>query len=77
MLLIVGLGLMVNSAWSGKSVLGASSDFSNNSLLNGTNAERAKKGESALALNTQLNTAAQAKADDMVRTNYWAHNSPG
>ncbi|HVX57940.1 MAG TPA: CAP domain-containing protein [Candidatus Saccharimonadales bacterium] len=76
MLLIVSLGLLVNSTWSSKSVLGSSSDFSTASLLNDTNAQRAKLGESALTVNAQLSAAAQAKADDMVRNNYWAHTSP-
>jgi hypothetical protein len=76
MLLIVGLGLMVNSAWSKSSVLGAKSDFSAGSLLDDTNVERAKDNEPALALNPQLAAAAQAKAEDMVKADYWAHNSP-
>jgi uncharacterized protein YkwD len=76
MLLIVGLGLMVNSAWSKNSVLGAKSDFSSSSLLSDTNAERAKDNEPVLTLNPQLASAAQAKAEDMVKANYWAHNSP-
>ena len=76
MLLIVGLGLMVNSAWSKHSVLGAKSDFSSSSLLGDTNAERAKNNEAGLVLSPQLAAAAQAKAEDMVKANYWAHNSP-
>lgn len=76
MLLIVGLGLVVNSAWSKSSVLGATSDFSSNALLTDTNTERIKNNETALALNPRLAAAAQAKAEDMVTTNYWAHNSP-
>ncbi len=76
MLLIVGLGLLVNSAWSGAGVLGTSSDFSSRSLLMDTNAERSKNGEPALSLDVRLEAAAQAKADDMVRSDYWAHESP-
>lgn len=76
MLIIVGLGLLVNSAWSKSGVLGTTSDFSSHRLLDDTNAERAKDGEPALRLNVQLEAAAQAKAEDMVRSNYWAHNSP-
>ncbi|HET7059990.1 MAG TPA: CAP domain-containing protein [Candidatus Saccharimonadales bacterium] len=76
MLLIVGLGLIVNSLWSHQNVLGASSDFSNSALLTDTNAQRSASHENGLALNNQLSAAAQAKANDMVQHNYWAHTSP-
>lgn len=76
MLLIVGLGILINGAWAKNSVLGTKSDFSITSLLNDTNAERLQKKEPALTLNAQLTAAAQAKAEDMVRRNYWAHNAP-
>jgi hypothetical protein len=76
MLLIVGLGLMVNNTWSHSSVLGTKSDFSAASFLSATNAERTRNNEPALTLNAQLSSAAQAKAEDMVQKNYWAHNSP-
>ncbi len=76
MLLIVAMGLIVNSLWSHQSVLGASSNFSNSSLLGNTNAQRTKDNEPSLALNGQLDAAAQAKANDMAQKNYWAHNSP-
>jgi hypothetical protein len=77
MLLIVGLGLLVNSVWSHGSVLGSqSSEASITTLLDATNNERTKNDEQPLTLDTQLASAAQAKADDMVRNNYWAHNSP-
>jgi hypothetical protein len=76
MLLIVGMGLLVNSVWSGNGVLGAARDFSAGTLLSDTNAERSKQGESALRLDSRLSAAAQAKAEDMVKTDYWAHDSP-
>jgi hypothetical protein len=76
MLVIVGLGLLVNSALTGRAVLGAGSDFSSISLLKDTNAQRATADEAPLTLNPELQKAAQAKAEDMVRSNYWAHNSP-
>ena len=76
MLLIVGLGLVVNSAWSHASVLGAKSDFSSTNLLNETNAKRAAEQQPALTLDAQLAAAAQAKANDMAQHDYWAHNSP-
>lgn len=76
MLLIVGLGLIVNTLWSGGSILGAKSDFSNAALLSATNDDRARNHEPALTINAQLAAAAQAKADDMVNRNYWSHDSP-
>jgi hypothetical protein len=76
MLLIVGLGLTINSVWSHSSVLDAQSDFSNTTLLSVTNAQRTTDHEASLSLDQQLTTAAQAKAEDMVKANYWAHNSP-
>jgi hypothetical protein len=76
MLLIVGVGLLFNNLWSSPGVLGASSDFGSSSLLQDTNAERSAKHEQPLALNSQLNAAAQSKANDMAAKDYWAHNSP-
>jgi hypothetical protein len=76
MLLVIGLGLMVNSLWSSHGVLGAHSDYSAAALLSATNANRMTAGEIALTLDPQLTAAAQAKANDMVTTNYWAHTSP-
>jgi hypothetical protein len=76
MLLIVGFGILINNAWSANSVLGSKSDFSTTTLLNTTNTERLKKNEPALTINAQLAAAAQAKAEDMIKNNYWAHNSP-
>jgi uncharacterized protein YkwD len=45
-------------------------------LLTATNAERVANGLPALTLNSKLNSSAQSKANDMVATNYWAHNRP-
>lgn len=76
MLVIVGLGILVNSMWSRGNVLGSQTDFSAVSLLSDTNMQRAKNGEQPLAINTDLSSAAQAKADDMVQGGYWSHTSP-
>lgn len=77
MVIIVGLGLMVNGALtSHQRVLGATSDFSQATLLDATNSARLKQGESQLQPDTQLTQAAVAKANDMATKNYWAHNSP-
>lgn len=58
------------------SVLGVSSNISVSDLLALTNQKRVEQGLSALALNSELSTAAQYKAQDMFAKNYWAHNSP-
>ena len=76
MLLIVGLGLLVNSLWSNQAVLGVNADFSSSSLLQDTNVQRTADHEAGLSLNNQLSAAAQAKADDMAQHNYWSHDSP-
>lgn len=76
MLLIVGLGLLVNSIWASHGVLGVNSDFSNAALLKNTNAQRAQNHETALVINQQLSAAAQAKANDMAQRDYWSHDTP-
>lgn len=76
MLMIVGIGIAINSAWSASAVLGAKTDFTSSSLLNQTNKNRADAAQQPLVLDPQLTQAAQAKANDMLAHNYWAHNSP-
>lgn len=46
------------------------------SLLEATNSQRNSNGQQLLRLNSNLSTAAQAKAQDMVSRNYWSHNTP-
>jgi uncharacterized protein YkwD len=78
LILIVVLGISVNSIW-GKShtgVLGYSTDMSISELLTGTNAQRASNSEAPLNLNSELDSAAQAKANDMVAKDYWSHVTP-
>jgi uncharacterized protein YkwD len=77
MLFIVGLGLVINTVWANVgSVLGGNTDFSSESLLSATNQQRAGEQQSALTIDPQLSAAAQAKAEDMVARNYWAHDAP-
>ena len=77
LLLIVGLGLLLNSAWpSQHSVLGYATDMSVQSLLDDTNTQRTTNSLSNLSINAQLDTAAQTKANDMVARDYWSHNTP-
>ncbi len=77
MLLIVSVGLAISSLWSQPArVLGSTSDFSGSSLLANTNQSRNDAQLEPLSLDPALAAAAQAKAEDMVKHNYWAHNSP-
>lgn len=76
MLMIIGLGLFINALWSQAGVLGIKSDFSSVTLLNETNKRRAAAGQPALSLDPQLTAAAQTKAEDMVKTDYWSHTAP-
>ncbi len=57
-------------------ILGFATDINVERLLNLTNLQRAQIGLPPLKLNSQLSTAAQAKANDMFGKNYWAHNAP-
>lgn len=75
---ILSLGFAAN-IWMGQlrhSVLGYATDMSIQSLLDDTNAQRTQNSESSLTLNTALNQAAQAKANDMAARDYWSHNTP-
>jgi uncharacterized protein YkwD len=56
--------------------LAYSTEMSLSGLLSSTNSQRASNGAGALTLNSKLNAAAQAKADDMVNRDYWSHNTP-
>jgi uncharacterized protein YkwD len=77
LLLIVLVGLAVNVFWSSRiGVLGANTNLSATSLLQDTNQARNRGNEDPLKLNSQLSAAAQAKAQDMVAHDYWAHTSP-
>ncbi len=57
-------------------VLSYATEISSSGLLASTNAQRADYKVKALTLNSKLSAAAQAKANDMVKRNYWAHNTP-
>ena len=75
---ILVAGFIANSLTSNlhRSVLGYATDMSRSSLLSDTNAQRTHNSEAPLALNAQLDQAAQAKANDMAHRNYWSHNTP-
>jgi uncharacterized protein YkwD len=79
LLIIVGVGILFNSYWQPRSrsgVLPYATSMSIGALLAQTNVDRANNGVAGLALNPQLNQAAQAKANDMATRNYWSHNTP-
>lgn len=58
------------------STLAYATEMSHGGLLAATNSHRANNGVSALALNANLSSAAQAKANDMIARNYWSHTTP-
>ena len=80
MLLIVIVGLVIGNprpaAKLQNGVLAYATSTSAYGLLDATNQQRAGNGKPNLSINAQLNSAAQAKADDMVARNYWSHNTP-
>lgn len=76
-LVIAIAGSIVLSGWLPKGrTLSYATNVSIGGLLNATNSNRANNGQSTLTTNSQLNNAAQAKANDMVARNYWSHNTP-
>lgn len=75
---IIAIGLFV-AHWqphTRNGVLAYATEMSVNSLLDATNQQRVRNGQSALRINTELSKAAQAKANDMAARNYWSHNTP-
>src|SRR5690349_13756528 len=79
LIMFVMIGLWVGKPFverSQKGVLAYTTDVSNVALLDETNQARIDQDRQALKLNTELSKAAQAKANDMVANNYWAHISP-
>lgn len=58
------------------SVLGQATTVSGSQLLDETNQARQAKGLSPLREDSRLDNAAYLKAQDMLRSNYWAHVSP-
>lgn len=57
-------------------VLGYASNISVTELVADTNQARQEQGLEPLAINSALNRAAYAKAQDMLQADYWAHVSP-
>ncbi|MBI5357668.1 hypothetical protein HZB74_02360 [Candidatus Saccharibacteria bacterium] len=77
-LLILGLSVwtLLSTSFNKQEVLSVSNSQTIEKLLESTNSKRQESGSPALKLNPSLNSAAQAKADDMVLKNYWSHISP-
>jgi hypothetical protein len=80
---IVGLGFLLNLLWtplsqhlSRPAVLSYATSTSIDGLLAQTNSERKSNSIGQLHINTSLNAAAQAKANDMAKRNYWLHVTP-
>jgi len=68
---------IIISGWTPKTgTLAYATNVSQSGLLAATNSERSAVGAQSLTLNSKLNSAAQAKANDMVARNYWSHNTP-
>lgn len=57
-------------------VLGKSTTISISELATKTNEVRISNKLNALSIDQRLNAAAQNKADDMIKNNYWSHESP-
>lgn len=75
---IVALGIAVGN-WhptTKNGVLAYATQMNINSLLDATNQKRGDNHKDKLALNSRLNAAAQAKANDMAAKNYWSHTTP-
>lgn len=83
MVVIVIVGLFFGSyrpkpqpTFNDSGVLSYATDTTSGGLLQATNTQRANNGQTGLTINSQLNSAAQAKANDMVTRNYWSHTTP-
>lgn len=57
-------------------VLAYATNISREGLLESTNFQRLANKIGALAINETLNKAAQTKAEDMAKRNYWSHQTP-
>lgn len=77
-LAILSFGMFANSLFSASNhnVMGYATEMSVQNLLNETNSQRVANGLGSLAINGQLDQAAQAKANDMAARDYWSHNTP-
>lgn len=72
-LMHIGYGYITTGQFA---VLGKSTTISIRELADKTNEVRTQNKLQALTIDERLNTAAQNKADDMIKNNYWSHESP-
>lgn len=85
LLVIVGLmlslvfrgGATANFSHPNHQVLSYASSMEINKLLADTNAQRVSQGLAPLKLSRSLDSAAEAKAQDMATRDYWSHTEPG
>ncbi len=75
LVLVFTLQALSNSSFGGL-VLGDSSNMTTERLLALTNEQRRDNNQTDLAYSAQLSHAAQMKAEDMVKNDYWSHASP-
>ncbi len=76
LVVIVGLAINMGLGRANRDVLGYATNVSAQTLLADTNTERAKDSEPSLALSSVLSQAAQDKANDMAKRDYWNHVTP-
>lgn len=77
-LIISIIASMLLSFWQpvAGNTLAYATEMSVSGLLSSTNSQRSANGKAGLSLNSKLNNAAQAKANDMVARDYWSHTTP-
>lgn len=75
---VLAVGIMMSNwlSHTSHSVLGYATKVSSSVMLAETNDARATQNEKPLVINAELNDAAQAKANDMAKRNYWSHTTP-
>lgn len=76
LIFILSLSIFLTTSRSTEQVLNAATDISANRLLEETNEERTSSGSSELKFNELLGNAAQNKAEDMAKRDYWSHTTP-
>lgn len=77
LILVVGtFALSLIQPIQNSSVLAYSTNVTVSGLLQSTNTQRTQNGATGLQVNSALNAAAQAKANDMIARNYWSHTTP-
>lgn len=73
---ILSLAIFTTTSRSTEQVLSDATDISANSLLEETNEIRLENGSADLEFSELLGNAAQNKADDMAKRDYWSHGTP-